>query len=74
MSCENSCEVAWLWDSRKINRVICRVNRTYVWQERYNRHRELVLYMIVVQIYYIVYDRSTRVLYAVAVAVAEYAV
>ena len=30
--------------------------------------------MIWVQIYYTVYDRSTRVLYAVAVAVAEYAV
>ena len=30
--------------------------------------------MIGVQIYYTVYDRSTRVLYAVAVAVAEYAV
>ena len=29
------------------------------------------MYMIVVQIYYIVYDRRTRVLYAVAVAVAE---
>ena len=30
--------------------------------------------MIGVQIYYTVYDRSTIVLYAVAVAVAEYAV
>ena len=30
--------------------------------------------MIIVQIYYTVYDRRTRVLYAVAVAVAEYAV
>ena len=30
--------------------------------------------MIGVQIYYTVYDRRTRVLYAVAVAVAEYAV
>ena len=32
------------------------------------------MYMIGVQIYYIVYDRRTRVLYVVAVAVAEYAV
>ena len=30
--------------------------------------------MIGVQIYYTVYDRRTRVLYAVAIAVAEYAV
>ena len=30
--------------------------------------------MIGVQIYYTVYDRRTRVLYAVAVAIAEYAV
>ena len=60
---DNSCEVAWLMDCRKNNKVICRVNRTDVWKERYNRHRELVLYMIVVQTYYIVYDRSTRVLY-----------
>ena len=29
------------------------------------------VYMIGVQIYYTVYDRSTRVLYAVAIAVAE---
>ena len=32
------------------------------------------VYMIEVQIYYTVYNRRTRVLYAVAVAVAEYAV
>ena len=36
--------------------------------------RGISVYMIGVQIYYTVYDRSTRVLYAVAVAVAEYAV
>ena len=62
MSCENSCEVAWLGYCRKNNKEICRVNRTYVWQERYNWHRKLV-YMIGVQIYYTVYDRSTIVRY-----------
>ena len=36
--------------------------------------RGISVYMIWVQIYYTVYDRRTRVLYAVAVAVAEYAV
>ena len=35
---------------------------------------EISMCMIGVQIYYTVYDRRTRVLYAVAVAVAEYAV
>ena len=62
MSCENSCEVAWLMDSRKNNKEICRLNRTDVWQERYNWHRKLVC-MIGVQIYYTVYDRSTIVRY-----------
>ena len=55
--------------------------------QRFNRTAQIVeigrainmivginVYMIGVQIYYTVYDRSTRVLYAVAVAVAEYAV
>ena len=36
--------------------------------------RGISVYMIGVQIYYTVYDRRTRVLYAVAVAVAKYAV
>ena len=36
--------------------------------------RGISVCMIWVQIYYTVYDRRTRVLYAVAVAVAEYAV
>ena len=36
--------------------------------------RGISVCMIGVQIYYTVYDRRTRVLYAVAVAVAEYAV
>ena len=36
--------------------------------------RGISVCMIGVQIYYTVYDRSTIVLYAVAVAVAEYAV
>ena len=36
--------------------------------------RGISVYMIGVQIYYTVYDRRTRVLYAVAIAVAEYAV
>ena len=74
MLMSNGCKVAWLWDSRKINRVICRVNRQQKQREPNRQHGELVLYMIVVQIYYTVYDRRTRVLYAVAVAVAEYAV
>ena len=36
--------------------------------------RGISMCMIGVQIYYTVYDRRTRVLYAVAIAVAEYAV
>ena len=43
-------------------------------EEHKQMAQEISMYMIGVQIYYIVYNRRTRVLYAVAVAVAEYAV